>query len=72
MGRSPGSTSLRLGYRLLEQRDYGRAALLLEASSGPASSPIYLHSITRQHGLKVVVERCTTAGFTLAASIWLP
>ena len=66
-----GRTSLRLGYRLLEQRNYGRAALLLEAPSGPASSLIYLHSITRQHGPEVAVERRATAGFTLAASIWL-
>lgn len=66
-----GSTSLRLGYRLLEQRNYGRAALLLDNPTGPASQLIYLHSITRQQGPEVAVERRTTAGFNLTASIWL-
>ena len=66
-----GGTSLRLGYRLLEQRNYGRAALLSELTTGPASTLIYLHSITRQHGPEVAVERHATAGFNLTASIWL-
>ena len=67
-----GSTSLRLGYRLLEQRNYGRAALLPEATApNTTSSLIYLHSITRQQGPEVAVERRTTAGFNLTASIWL-
>ena len=66
-----GSTSLRLGYRLLEQRNYGRAALLLDNPTGPSSNLIYLHSITRQHGPEVAVERHTTAGFNLTASVWL-
>jgi hypothetical protein len=66
-----GSTSLRLGYRLLEQRNYGRAALVLEDPTGPASSLIYLHSITRQQGPEVAVERRSLAGFNLTASIWL-
>ena len=66
-----GSTSLRLGYRLLEQRNYGRAALETDAPTGPAATLIYLHSITRQQGPEVAVERRATAGFTLTASIWL-
>ena len=66
-----GSTSLRLGYRLLEQRNYGRAALLSDVPTGPASRLIYLHSITRQQGPEVAVERHATAGFSLVASVWL-
>ena len=67
-----GSTSLRLGYRLLEQRNYGRAALLPDAASvATTSSLIYLHSITRQQGPEIGVERHTTAGFNLTASLWL-
>ena len=65
------STSLRLGYRLLEQRNYGRAALQLDNLTGPASQLIYLHTITRQQGPEVAVERRTPAGFNLTASIWL-
>ncbi len=66
-----GSTSLRLGYRLLEQRNYGRAALESTLTTGPASTLIYLHGITRQQGPEVAVERRATAGFNLTASIWL-
>jgi hypothetical protein len=67
-----GSTSLRLGYRLLEQRNYGRAALLPDAAAAnPASRLIYLHTITRQQGPELAVERRATAGFTLTASLWL-
>ena len=66
-----GSTSLRLGYRLLEQRNYGRAALQLDNLTGPASQLVYLHTITRQQGPEVAVERRTPAGFNLTASIWL-
>ena len=66
-----GGTSVRLGYRLLEQRNYGRAALLSELPTGPASTLIYLHSITRQQGPEVAVERHATDGFNLTASIWL-
>ncbi len=67
-----GSTSLRLGYRLLEQRNYGRAALLPEATApNPTARLIYLHNITRQQGPELAVERRATAGFTLTASIWL-
>jgi hypothetical protein len=66
-----GSTSLRGGYRLLEQRNYGRAALLPETPTGPASTLIYLRNIARQHGPEVAVERRAIAGFNLAASVWL-
>ena len=65
-----GSTSLRLGYRLLEQRNYGRAALLLDQPTGPATSLIYLHNITRQQGPEVGIER-RAGGLTLTASLWL-
>ena len=67
-----GATSLRLGYRLLEQRNYGRAALLPEATAGSlASTLIYLHNITRQQGPEAAIERRATAGLTLTASVWL-
>ncbi|MBF9239019.1 hypothetical protein I2I05_16575 [Hymenobacter sp. BT683] len=66
-----GSTSLRLGYRLLEQRNYGRAALLLDDPTGPATTLIFLHNVTRQHGPEVAVERRATAGFNVSASVWL-
>ena len=65
-----GSTSLRLGYRLLEQRNYGRAALLLELPTGPPTQLIYLRNITRQQGPEVGIER-RAGGLTLAASLWL-
>jgi hypothetical protein len=65
-----GSTSLRLGYRLLEQRNYGRAALLPEPNTSN-SSLIYLHNITRQQGPEAAVERRAIAGFNLSASVWL-
>ncbi|HEX8326382.1 MAG TPA: hypothetical protein VF629_02490 [Hymenobacter sp.] len=65
-----GSTSLRLGYRLLEQRNYGRAALLLDAPTGPPTALIYLRNITRQQGPEMAVERHTT-NFNLTASVWL-
>ena len=67
-----GSTSLRLGYRLLEQRNYGRAALLPEPSAAnPTATLIYLHGITRQQGPELAVERRAPAGFSLTASVWL-
>ena len=70
-----GATTLRLGYHLLEQRGYGLATLLPNAGgSGPAApkaAAIYLHQITRQHGPEAAIERRATAGFTLAASLWL-
>ena len=65
-----GSTSLRLGYRLLEQRNYGRAALLRDQPTGPATALIYLHNITRQQGPEVGIER-RAGGLTLTASLWL-
>lgn len=70
VGRRGGS-SLRLGYRLLEQRNYGRAALLLDNPTGPSSALIYLHSITRQQGPELAVERHVTGSFNLTASLWL-
>ena len=66
-----GGSSLRLGYRLLEQRNYGRAALIGDNPTGPASALIYLHNVTRQHGPELAVERHANAGFNLAASLWL-
>jgi hypothetical protein len=67
-----GSTSLRLGYRLLEQRNYGRAALLPEATAATGVPQlIYLRNITRQQGPEVAVERHAPAGFNLTASLWL-
>ena len=65
-----GSTSLRLGYRLLEQRNDGRGALLLELPTGPPTQFIYLRNITRQQGPEVGIER-RAGGLTLAASLWL-
>ncbi|WP_100338402.1 hypothetical protein [Hymenobacter chitinivorans] len=62
-----GASSLRLGYRFLEQRTHGRAALI-----GPsATTLIFLRSLTRQQGPDVAYERRTTTGFTLVASLWL-
>ncbi len=66
-----GGTSLRLGYRLLEQRNYGRAALQLDNPTGPASSLIYLRNITRQQGPEVAVERHVAGSLNLTASLWL-
>ena len=70
MGRR-GSTSVRLDYRLLEQRSHGRAALLLDVPTGPPTSLIYLRNITRQQGPELAIERRATAGFNLVASVWL-
>lgn len=56
---------------MLEQRNYGRAVLLSELPTGPASTLIYLYSITRQKGPEVAVERHATNGFNFTASIWL-
>jgi len=64
-----GQSSLRLGYRFLEQRTHGRAALL--APDGGTPALIYLRNVTRQHGPDVAYERHTNAGFTLTASLWL-
>ena len=70
MGRR-GSTSVRLDYRLLEQHNYGRAALLLDISAGPPTYLIYLRNITRQQGPELAIERWATVGFNLVASVWL-
>ncbi|TGE20618.1 hypothetical protein E5K00_21740 [Hymenobacter aquaticus] len=65
-----GTSSLRLGYRFLEQRSHGRAALL-DAASGAGSTLIYLRSLTRQQGPDLAYERRSQAGFTVVGSIWL-
>ena len=62
---------MRLDYRLLEQRSYGRAALLLDVPTGPPTSLICLRNITRQQGPELAIERRATAGFNLVASVWL-
>jgi hypothetical protein len=64
-----GQSSLRLGYRFLEQRTHGRAALV--AAGGGGSSLIYLRNVTRQQGPDLAYERHSNAGFTLTASLWL-
>ena len=64
-----GTASLRLGYRLLEQRNYGRA--LLQPEDAITSHLIFLHSITRQQGPEIAIERHAVAGLTLSTSLWL-
>ena len=66
-----GSTSLRVGYRLLEQRNYSRAALTPDDPAAPASVLIYLRNINRQQGPEAAIERRATAGLLLSASLWL-
>ncbi len=67
-----GSTSLRLSYRLLEQRNYGRALLLPEAgASASTGQGIYLHNITRQHGPEVAAERHIARRLDVSARLWL-
>ncbi|WP_400192641.1 hypothetical protein [Hymenobacter sp. B81] len=61
-------SSLRAGYRFLEQRAHNRAALVPEAA-GPASL-IFLRTLTRQHGPELAYERRAGA-FTLSGSFWL-
>ena len=39
--------------------------------TGPATSLIFLHNITRQQGPEVAQERRATAGFNIVASVWL-
>ncbi|MCB2379991.1 hypothetical protein LGH70_20520 [Hymenobacter sp. BT635] len=70
-GALRGQNSLRLGYRFLEQRSHGRAALLDGGANGSASTLIYLRSLTRQQGPELAYERRTQTGFTVAASLWL-
>ncbi|TGE26517.1 hypothetical protein [Hymenobacter metallicola] len=65
-----GQSSLRLGYRFLEQRTHGRATLLDDAS-GAAPTLIYLRHLTRQQGPEVAYERHTQAGFSVVTSLWL-
>ncbi|GAA3935096.1 hypothetical protein [Hymenobacter algoricola] len=64
-----GQSSLRLGYRFLEQRTHGRAALV--AADGSSSSLIYLRNVTRQQGPDIAYERHSNAGLALTASLWL-
>ena len=66
-----GSTSLRVGYRLLEQRNYSRAALTPDDPNAPASTLIYLRNINRQQGPEAAIERRATAGLVLSARLWL-
>ncbi|MBC8084271.1 MAG: hypothetical protein H7Z21_13785 [Hymenobacter sp.] len=63
----PASSSLRLGYRFLEQRTHGRAALAQDAG---VASLIYLRALTRQQGPDVAYER-RAGGLTLSGSVWL-
>ena len=66
-----GSTSLRLGYRLLEQRNYGRAALLHRRAHRPglhAHLPAQHHPAAGPRGGRGAPR---PAGFNLTASIWL-
>lgn len=65
------NASLRLGYRLLEQRTYGRAGLSPEAANGGLPTLIFLHRITRQQGPEAAVECRGPGGLVLAASLWL-
>ncbi|MCB2409175.1 hypothetical protein [Hymenobacter lucidus] len=69
-GKLRGQNSIRLGYRFLEQRTHGRAALL-DAAGGSGSTLIFLRSLTRQQGPELAYERRTRAGFSLEASLWL-
>ncbi|MBO0359530.1 hypothetical protein J0X19_16340 [Hymenobacter sp. BT186] len=63
----PTSSSLRVGYRFLEQRTHGRAALVQDAGG---SSLIYLRSLTRQQGPDVAYER-RAGNLALSATLWL-
>lgn len=63
----PTNSSLRLGYRFLEQRTHGRAALTQDAG-GPAL--IYLRALTRQQGPDIAYER-RAGSLALSATLWL-
>ncbi|GAB2946341.1 hypothetical protein GCM10027048_09130 [Hymenobacter coalescens] len=63
-----GQSSLRAGYRFLEQRSHQRAALLPD-DAGPAGL-IYLRTLTRQHGPELAYER-RAGPLTLTTSLWL-
>ncbi|GAA4003597.1 hypothetical protein GCM10022408_13990 [Hymenobacter fastidiosus] len=62
-------SSLRLGYRFLEQRTHGRATRL--AADGGMATLIYLRNVTRQQGPDLAYERRTATGFSLTATLWL-
>ncbi|KAA9331331.1 hypothetical protein F0P96_13860 [Hymenobacter busanensis] len=63
-----GQSSLRAGYRFLEQRTHNRAALIPD-EAGP-SALIYLRTLTRQHGPELAYERRAGA-LSLTGSLWL-
>ncbi|GAA4379209.1 hypothetical protein [Hymenobacter koreensis] len=63
-----GQSSLRAGYRFLEQRTHNRAALIPD-EAGPTAL-IYLRAFTRQHGPELAYERRAGA-LALSGSIWL-
>ncbi|MBD2713616.1 hypothetical protein KBK19_01065 [Microvirga sp. STR05] len=60
------ASSLRLGYRFLEQRTHSRAALVQDAGT----SLIYLRALTRQQGPDVTYER-RAGSLAFSASLWL-
>ncbi|OON70820.1 hypothetical protein [Hymenobacter sp. CRA2] len=63
-----GQSSVRAGYRFLEQRSHQRAALLPEGSGSPGL--IYLHALTRQQGPELSYER-RAGPLVLTTSLWL-
>jgi hypothetical protein len=63
-----GQSSLRAGYRFLEQRSHHRAALLPEGAG--ATSLIYLRTLTRQQGPELAYER-RAGPLVLTGSLWL-
>lgn len=63
-----GQSSLRVGYRFLEQRSHQRAALVPEGAGLPGL--IYLRTLTRQQGPELAFERRAGA-FVLTTSLWL-
>ncbi|MCC2545859.1 hypothetical protein LJY25_05340 [Hymenobacter sp. BT175] len=66
-----GQSSIRLGYRFLEQRNQGRASLLPSDGGGSTTRLIFLHTLTRQHGPEIAFERQSRGGFSLRSSLWL-
>lgn len=63
-----GQSSLRAGYRFLEQRSHQRAALLPEGAGAPGL--IFLRTLTRQHGPELSFERRAGA-LVLTTTLWL-
>ena len=63
-----GQSSLRVGYRFLEQRSHQRAALLPEGTGLPGL--IYLRTLTRQQGPELAFER-RAGPLVLTTSLWL-